>query len=349
MMKRLFNNLTVSVLSVSLLLSAFCVSAHAETADSKAKERLKAVLEVIEGEQTAMGMSFAYYDNTLDPEVYQAAKSVYENSASTGADYTNAYVGLLKAKYSSLIKETIPRAALEEAEKEQNYNHWYPEDEWQAYQAKVKALRTAVDDYSATYQYIAGSDENGQPVMETGYEYSEAQHRTLDAAFHEWLYALNVMTNKDHVNGDVDGNGKVTINDATVVQKYLCGAVQLTTAQKMRARAVLYNRAAGSGDNMMRYQLTVNDATQIQRFLAGDTAASDRFYNSPLYEQEKVCIFVDELDSYEDKPYLLSHFFNYFVCPGSTDIYPFDTNYYLAADFQKVYHSCEALGIDYKL
>ena len=349
MMKHFLKNLRYWFCRFPYWFQLFCVSAHAETADSKAKERLKAVLEVIEGEQTAMGMSFAYYDNTLDPKVYQAAKSVYEDSASTDADYTNAYAGLLNAKYSSLIKATIPRAALEEAEEEQNFNHWYPEDEWQVYQAKVKALRTAVDDYSTTYQYFGGVDENGQPVLETGYQYSEAQHRTLDAAFHEWLYALNVMTNNDHVNGDVDGNGKVTINDATVVQKYLCGAVQLTTAQKMRARAVLYNRPAGSGDNMMRYQLTVNDATQIQRFLAGDTAASDRFYNSPFYEQEKVCLFVDELDSSEDKQYLLSHFFNYFVCPVSTDIYPFDTNYYLAADFQKVYHSCEAMGIDYKL
>lgn len=348
MMKQIVKKLTVSVMAVSLLAAAFGVPAHAETADSKEKARLKAVLEVIEGQQTAMGTSSAYYDNTLDPAVYQAAKRVYEDSASTDADYTNAYTGLLNAKYSSLVKETIPRAALEEAEKEQNYHHWYPEDEWQAYQAKVKALRTAVDDYSLTYQYLAWEDESDQPVLITGYQYSAAQRQTLNAAFHEWLYALNVMTNKDHVNGDVDGNGKVTIDDATLVQKYLCGAVPLTTAQKMRARAVLYNRPADSGDKMMRYRLTVNDATQIQRFLAGDTVASDRFYNSPSYEQEKVCVFADELSSYEDESYLMSHFFNFFICPRLTDMYPFDANTYLAADFQKVYRACEDMGIDYK-
>lgn len=57
--------------------------------------------------------------------------------------------------------------------------------------------------------------------------------------------------------GDVDGDGTVSILDATVIQKYLAGSVQLDDSRK----------AVGdvNGDGT----ISVTDATLIQKYIAG--------------------------------------------------------------------------------
>ncbi|WP_294466308.1 dockerin type I repeat-containing protein, partial [uncultured Ruminococcus sp.] len=62
---------------------------------------------------------------------------------------------------------------------------------------------------------------------------------------------------KDYLLGDVNNDGKVSVLDATEIQKYIAGLVTLSDSQL----------AAGdvNGDG----NLTVTDATQIQKYIAG--------------------------------------------------------------------------------
>lgn len=60
-----------------------------------------------------------------------------------------------------------------------------------------------------------------------------------------------------YVQGDANGDGKISVADATTIQKYVASIIELNDIQK----------AAGevTGDN----RLTVGDATKIQKYIAG--------------------------------------------------------------------------------
>ena len=332
-MKNVLSKGITGILILSVVSSLFCFNAAADES-SKEKQRLETMNRCLYEENSSLGDLPPYMYNMYSE--YVKSKQVLDDSTSTDEDYTKAYADILKEKYSGLIQPKIAIASAEQAEKEKNYNNWYSDDDWDLYKTKIKKLREAVGNYSST----------------ANHQYSIDEMKVITDAFHEWLYTLNSMTNKDYVKGDVDGNGVVNINDATTVQKALASMSNLTTAQKMRARSVLYNRAVNSSDSMGRYIITINDVTQIQSYLSGNKVESDKIYNLPNTDGRKICIYVDELDSLEDEDYLMSHFFNYFVCPRKTNDYPalFPNNYYLGYDYQWVYRYCkDTIGIEYKV
>lgn len=61
----------------------------------------------------------------------------------------------------------------------------------------------------------------------------------------------------DIILGDVNGDGKITINDATLLQKYLNDSIELNNAQ-LKAADVNQNG-----------KITVQDVTEIQKYIAG--------------------------------------------------------------------------------
>ena len=62
---------------------------------------------------------------------------------------------------------------------------------------------------------------------------------------------------KDYLLGDVNGDGQVTVVDATLIQKYIAGLVTLSDTQK--AAADVNNDGS----------VSVIDATLIQKYIAG--------------------------------------------------------------------------------
>lgn len=73
--------------------------------------------------------------------------------------------------------------------------------------------------------------------------------------------AAEVNTNK--TLGDTNNDGKITIVDATIIQKYIANVTDLTDNQKFVADA--------NGDN----QLTIRDATEIQKYVAKYTTVNE--------------------------------------------------------------------------
>ncbi|MGN0517377.1 MAG: RICIN domain-containing protein [Acutalibacteraceae bacterium] len=78
----------------------------------------------------------------------------------------------------------------------------------------------------------------------------------------------DTVANADEVlYGDVDGDGRVSIIDATLIQKYCAGTISLTLDQKKRA------------DVDFNGKITENDATLIQKYLADIITE----FEKPLY------------------------------------------------------------------
>ena len=73
----------------------------------------------------------------------------------------------------------------------------------------------------------------------------------------DWFYnVIYVAGEAEPLIGDVDGNGVVNIEDATMLQRYLAEFIDLTDDQKLRADV--------TGDN----RLSIKDVTAIQRIVA---------------------------------------------------------------------------------
>ena len=72
-------------------------------------------------------------------------------------------------------------------------------------------------------------------------------------------FAINISTNDEPANlaGDVNGDGGVTIDDVTLIQKYLASMVELDSKQIKAADVT------GDGD------VSIDDVTKIQKFIAG--------------------------------------------------------------------------------
>ena len=123
---------------------------------------------------------------------------------------------------------------------------------------------TEGEDYTLTYYQVV-EDENGEPVeveiapediKEVG-SYNVVAASTSNGALSGEAWASFVVTEKPVLLGDVNLDGKVMVDDATLVQKHVAGLVTLT-GDALRA-------ADSNGDG----QVLVDDATQIQKFAAG--------------------------------------------------------------------------------
>ncbi|MCI6617149.1 dockerin type I domain-containing protein [Ruminococcus sp.] len=99
-------------------------------------------------------------------------------------------------------------------------------------------------DISTVTAKVNGKDAKFIVEYKGGKQYAYYVEYTFDAT-------------KDYLLGDVNGDGKVTVVDATTIQQYLAGLTTLSSAQL----------AAGdvNGDG----NITVADATQIQKYIAG--------------------------------------------------------------------------------
>ncbi|MGN0450237.1 MAG: dockerin type I repeat-containing protein [Ruminococcus sp.] len=91
---------------------------------------------------------------------------------------------------------------------------------------------------------VNGKDAKFIAERKTGKIYAYYVEYTFDAT-------------KDYMLGDVNGDGKISVLDATLVQKYLAGLVTLSDTQKAAADV--------NGDG----GVSVLDATQIQKYIAG--------------------------------------------------------------------------------
>lgn len=175
---------------------------------------------------TGMCKPFYWYDTKIE-DALKNINEVLRDKTSTDEDYLIAYNTLFSADYNLTIAPDFAEGAYNLALKEQNYNNWYSEEDWERFETTRASLGKALETQLPT---------------------------KISEAFYDMLYSYNVMTNRYTLKGDINKDGVVNISDVTLIQKYLVGDADLTGAQKMLTSAYNYEN------------ININEATTIQKY-----------------------------------------------------------------------------------
>ena len=167
------------------------------------------------------------FDDQKVPEALKKAEDIFYDETSTDEDYLIAYNILYSADYDMIIAPDFAEGAYNLALKEQNYNNWYSDEDWERFETTRASLGKALETKLDT---------------------------KISNAFYDMLYSYNVMTNRYTLKGDINKDGVVNIMDVTLIQKYLVGDADLTGAQKMLTSAYNYEN------------ININEATTIQKY-----------------------------------------------------------------------------------
>lgn len=209
----------------------------------------------------------------------------------TDEEIQTLYYDLWDQANNMLIAADYAYRAYEKACKEQNFNDFYSEEDWNSFVQKRENLKTTID----TYYGISRLESGGEIVEYIGPEnLSETAQIAVSDAFYAMLKQYNEMTNAYTVMGDVDKDGYVTVKDATLVQKYLAKLENLTGAQIMLAGSKSYGYE----------NLTIEQATEIQKKVA-------KFKDAKFGDR----IFIPKDGLFESYERRMERTFNYIICP----------------------------------
>ena len=306
MTKKILATILAAVLSVNL----FCFGVYAETQDDMTKKEHTKLWLLLEANSNENYIGYGMpYDVGLTSDYWDifanAEDTLYDKNA-TYDDYHKACEEILDLKFNrQYINYDYAYATYQNALNEENINGWYTDEEWSDFQDKIIKLKAALDAIGTDVTY---------PWKDEG------KRQALTDAFHSLLRSYNTMTNRNAVIGDVDGNGKLDINDVTLIQKYLAEMCDLNGAQKMRA-AVYANRTYE--------KLRVSDVTKLQLYL---TELIDRPIDSWSYDY----VFVSEvpLNPLINEDFLMERMFNFNICPRNDLIcYDIENGFYSTQHF----------------
>ena len=220
------------ILSFAILSCAFCFDASAASTPD-ARQLLQALIDRHDNVYSVWGEPDPYFEDEA-VAIYVEAREVLNDSSSTEEDCLNAVNKLVDADLNKVyIRPIVAQNTYENAIKEQNYNNWYSESDWNEYQDKLADLKAALDNITSDLEFS----------------------KELTDAFHAVLKVYNKMTNERTNKGDINGDDNVNVEDVTLLQKYIADSENLTGAQKMLSGAENYE------------YLTIKDVTGLQKYI----------------------------------------------------------------------------------
>lgn len=152
--------------------------------------------------------------------------------------------------------------------KDNNNNQWYSDTDWKQF----------VEDRNTLYNTLTDIKEDYLNIENVSLTYT--QKKEITTAFFNLLELYNTMTLEDALLGDVDGDGQVTVADATEIQKYLADITEFTEGQKLRATTCV--NACNNGP-----MIDIVSVTALQKYIA-DYESTDlkaiQNYNIPPKE-----------------------------------------------------------------
>ena len=111
-------------------------------------------------------------------------------------------------------------------------------------------------DYDDTSYYSAETSEEIKSVYENAQKvYNGGDEEEINKAYIDMRNLFNKLCGNVTVAGDVDNSGVFDISDITYIQKYLAGAIQLTTAQRFASGINL----TGNINTVTNYQNNLAD------------------------------------------------------------------------------------------
>ncbi len=120
----------------------------------------------------------------------------------------------------------------------------------------VKEIGEKAFGYTYSYNETTG-EETENPIngfIVKGYTNSVAESYATE---HGFQFVSIGEVSEDYMLGDTDRDNRLSVKDATTIQKYLAGIVEFSEQQKLNAEF--------NGDG----EVNIKDATAIQKFLAG--------------------------------------------------------------------------------
>jgi hypothetical protein len=222
------------ILTLVIIMSATSVTAFAIDTDSY-EYKLSKLCGKIDLVINNVGGVPPYYSwGDLYRERLKAA-DLYNDSSITEDDFKEEYEKLSYIYNNMIIDPDYAKATYVLSLEEHNNNGWYDESDWNDFVEKREALRVSFK----TEDYAVISD-----------------------AFCALNDSFINMTSKYSLLFDVDKDGKVTIMDATYVQKALAG---LTDNLNGAQRLLLSEK---NGAYSYGYTVSIEDVTKIQKYLA---------------------------------------------------------------------------------
>lgn len=218
--------------------------------------------------------AYYYYDHS-----YKLAEEILSLSEETESiELQNKYDELKDFYENPWIRPSGAGYTCYYAVNEKNDNNWYSDEVWNTFVEKREKLFNALSVNNPNFEL----KEYGEGILDK--DYTIKQQKYISECFYELLEVFNTMTCQNIVLGDVNGDGVVSVVDATLVQKYIIGEVDFNCAQKLRARV-----------NWNAFPITVKESTTIQKYIVGYTDVY--FYTGGIVENESD--FATSLDNWE--------------------------------------------------
>lgn len=218
-MKKLLSIILVGILAVSSFILTTYAAENEKSETEIEREKLGWLLDAFKILNTNIGEARIY--NCVAGDTYNAAYNLYnQDELATAEEYKNMKDKLYSAAYNLHVDVAYAKTAYDNACKEQNYNNWYSDEQWNEFKNKLADLKTVLE------PYIAGT--NDYDVW------------AITNAYNELLAVYNKMTNAYTLKGDVNKDGVVNVVDATFIQKYIAHEVEFTGAQKMLTNVAKY-------------------------------------------------------------------------------------------------------------
>ncbi len=258
-MKRLICLLVVFV----LITSSFSLTSFATESKTENEDETILSEKVLELEDLCLEMFYAFgigydymhplvpgsnlpnYPDVVDSEnasqiCIEALEMVYTYRHIRGFDY-DGQINIVTVSemcdkvYDELHAIVIARSGLQElveiCEQETNDNNYYDEQLWVDFQSKVADAKELLADESIVDQRV-------------------------NSAFYKLMYQYNLLCSYNKIYCDIDGDGVMTVMDATYIQRYLVGFETFNSSQ-------VYIVGESCID-----EISVINATDIQRFCA---------------------------------------------------------------------------------
>lgn len=170
------------------------------------------------------------------------------------------YLKLEKAAEKIIIKNNELEYIIDLCSAEKNDDGYYSEELWDSFQSK---LAKAIEVYN-----------KGENTIEVSH------------AYWDLLFAYNDLCVVSPVSGDVDCDGKLTVMDATVVQRSIAQLCDLNSAQ-----LTVLNEYKSE-------KVTVLHATNIQRYLAQLDEKYESYHLVRLLQNtHRMCLFYNDIFS----------------------------------------------------
>ena len=247
----------ISLLLALVLVCLSMVTAFAEKTDDELEQKLWELYNLNLEMFYAFGIGQDYYNPPIpgaeDPNWLETVDS--ESAEETcwealcmyltyeeGRDYYDGEINLETATLlcdkmrEELRNIVIDRVEVEElvaiCEKENNDNGYYDEELWNDFQSELAQAKELLADESIV-------------------------DLRVNTAFYELMYQYNLLCTYNTVRHDVNNDGKMTIMDATYIQRFLVQLETMNTSQ-LYILGVLYKHNS----------VSIHEATWIQRYCA---------------------------------------------------------------------------------